>query len=92
MADIDERLERIEQAVKTTNEQLGDLKERHGQMVERHGQMLERHGRMLTHLGRLLNQIVSDLGPLKALPDFVKRVADEHELRIAALEKKPSGS
>jgi regulator of replication initiation timing len=85
MADIDERLERIEQAVKTTNEQLGDLK-------ERHGQMLERHGRMLTHHGRLLNQIVSDLGPLKALPDFVKRVADDHELRIAALEKKPSGS
>ena len=89
MADIDERLERIEQAVKTTNQELGDLKERHGQMQERHGQMLERHGRMLEHHGRLLNQIVTDLGPLKVLPDFVKRVANEHELRIASLEKGP---
>jgi len=73
MADIDERLERIEQAVKFTNQELGEVK--------------ERHGRILEHHGRLLNQIVNDLEPLKVLPDFVKRVATEHELRIAALEK-----
>jgi len=80
MADIDERLERIDQAVKTTNQQLADLRERHGQILERHGRMLEHHG-------RLLNQIAADVAPLKVLPDFIQRVASEHELRIAALEK-----
>jgi DNA repair exonuclease SbcCD ATPase subunit len=111
MADVEERLDRIEQELKGVGQALGELKgtqqhqgqtlerqgqtlTRHGELLERQGQTLERHerilerqGQTLEQHGRLLAQIVEDIQPLKALPDFVKRVADDHELRITELEK-----
>jgi hypothetical protein len=90
MADAEERLDRIEQGLIGVSRALGVVKEtqgNQGQTLERHGQILEHHGQMLEQHGRLLAQIVEDIQPLKALPDFVKRVADDHEFRIKELEK-----
>jgi hypothetical protein len=104
MADVEERLDRIEQGLIGVSQALGELKgtqgsqshtlERHGELLERQGQTLERHerildrqGQMLEQHGRLLAQIIEDIQPLKALPDFIKRVADDHEVRIKELEK-----
>jgi hypothetical protein len=46
------------------------------------------HGTVLEQHSQLLNQIVKDIEPLKVLPDLVRPLVQDHERRIAALEKR----
>jgi hypothetical protein len=56
-------------------------------IAEGHGAMLDSHSRQLDSLGRRLDEVFIALEPLQQIKDFIERVADEHELRITALEK-----
>jgi hypothetical protein len=57
-------------------------------IAEGHGAMLDSHSRKLDSLGRRLDDVFTALEPLQQIKDFIERVADEHELRITALEKR----
>ena len=48
----------------------------------------EGHGAKFDSLGRRLDDVFTAVKPLQQMKDFFERVADDHELRITALEKR----
>ena len=79
--------------------------EHHDEQIQRiaevqgaHGTRLEEHGELLGEIKGELNVVKGELGaikgalkPLPQIHDFVKRIANEHEARITALEKRAGG-
>ena len=66
------------------------LYEQHDEHIQRIAEVQLEHGKQL---GEIKDQLVGVTGALRPLPeihDFVKRIASEHEARIAALEKAAS--
>jgi len=61
--------------------------DQHENTLQQQGRTLEQHGRTLEQHGKLLSEIKRAVAPIPALHDFVKRVSDEHEHRLTALEK-----
>ena len=57
-------------------------------ITEGHGAMLDSHSAEVRSLGRRLDKVFVALEPLQLIKDFIERVADDHELRITALEKR----
>jgi chromosome segregation ATPase len=56
-------------------------------LYEHHDSQIQKIAEVQVEHGRLLSAIKEGLAPLKALDDFVRRVSDNHEARIVALEK-----
>ena len=52
-----------------------------------HSTTLNSHSAKLDSLSGKINKVITALEPLNQIKDFIERVADEHELRITALEK-----
>jgi len=63
------------------------LYEHHDTQITTIAEVQAHHGRKLEEHSQLLREIKTELEPLRDLRDFVKRIADEHEGRIGALEK-----
>jgi hypothetical protein len=63
------------------------LYEHHGAQIQAIAEVQAHHGGQLDAHGQLLREIKAELAPLRDLRDFVKRIADEHEHRLTALEK-----
>ena len=55
-------------------------------IAEGHGAKLDSHSAKLDSLSARLNVVIA-LKPLQGIKDFIERVADDHEVRITALEK-----
>jgi archaellum component FlaC len=56
-------------------------------LYEHHDTQIQRMAEVQVEHGRLLVEIKDGLKPIKDLHDFVQRISDNHEARIAALEK-----
>jgi len=65
------------------------LGEENTQQIKLIAEVQSHHGSVLEQHSRLLDQLVSDVQPLKVLPDLLRTVIQDHERRIAALEKQP---
>ena len=64
------------------------LSEHHDEKIQKIAEVQAHHGRKLDEHGRLLQDIRDQLAPLRDMRDFVQRVAENHEQRIAALEER----
>jgi hypothetical protein len=67
---------------------LGLLGEESARLLKQIAEVQSHHGTVLEQHSQLLNQIVKDIEPLKVLPDLVRPLVQDHERRIAALEKR----
>jgi chromosome segregation ATPase len=63
------------------------LYEHHDEQIRMVAEVQAHHGRQLEEHGRLLLEIRQELVPMRALYDFVRRIAEEHDRRLSALEK-----
>jgi hypothetical protein len=84
-------LERIEKRVDAIADDVRGLRvlhEHHDALIQTIAEVQAHHGQQLEEHGRLLREIRDELAPLRDLRDFVKRVADNHERRITALEER----
>jgi hypothetical protein len=98
---VDQRLDRMDARL----QRLAVMSEHHDEQIQRiaevqleQGKQLGEHGKQLGQIGKQLGDIKDEvvgvkgaLKPLPAIHDFVKRIAGEHEARIAALEKGAEG-
>jgi chromosome segregation ATPase len=62
------------------------LYEHHDDQIRTIAEVQAHQGRLLENHGQLLREIKHELGPLRDLHDFVRRVAENHESRITRLE------
>jgi archaellum component FlaC len=85
LAKVEGRLGRVEGEV----QKLRVLGEENTQQLKLIAEVQSHHGSLLEQHSRLLDQLVSDVQPLKVLPDLLRTVIQDHERRIAALEKQP---
>jgi hypothetical protein len=83
---VEKRLDRMGEDLRA----LRVLYENHDTQIQRIAELQVEHGKSLEEHGKLLREIKGELAPLRDLRDLVKRVAGEHESRIAALEKHAS--
>ena len=67
---------------------LGLLGEESARLLKQIAEVQSHHRTVLEQHSQLLNQIVKDIEPLKVLPDLVRPLVQDHERRIAALEKR----
>lgn len=96
---VESRLDGVEGRLDRVDGKLGQLEgevqklrvlgEENTQQIKLIAEVQSHHGTVLGEHSRLLEQLVSDVQPLKALPDFLRTVIQDHERRIAALEKRP---
>ena len=63
------------------------IAEGHGAKLDSHSAKLDSHSAKLDSHSAKLDSIMKALAPLQEIREFVERVADDHETRIAALEK-----
>jgi hypothetical protein len=80
---VNGRLDSVDQRLDSVDKRLDSMSGR----LDQHEHTLQQHGRTLEQHGKLLVEIKRAVTPIPALHDFVKRVADEHEPRLTALEK-----
>jgi archaellum component FlaC len=73
--------------LKTDVHQIRVLYEHHDTQIQTIAEVQAHHGRLLEEHGTLLREIKQELAPLGDLRDFVRRIADNHERRLSALEK-----
>jgi archaellum component FlaC len=73
--------------LKTDVHQIRVLYEHHDTHIQTIAEVQAHHGRLLEEHGTLLREIKQELAPLGDLRDFVRRIADNHERRLSALEK-----
>ena len=59
----------------------------HSTTLNSHSAKLDSHSAKLDSLSGKINTVITALEPLNQIKDFIERVADEHELRLTALEK-----
>ena len=83
MAETDDRRRGVTERLDSVDGRLDSMSGR----LDQHEHTLQQHGRTLEHHGRLLVEILETVKPIPALHDFVRRISDEHELRLTALEK-----
>jgi archaellum component FlaC len=69
-------------ALRTDVDKLRILGEENTQQIRLIAEVQSQHG-------TVLRQLVSDVEPLKALPDLLRTVIRDHERRITALENRP---
>jgi archaellum component FlaC len=96
---VETRLDAVETRPGAVETRLGAVDERLGtldkdvQKLRVLGEENARQIRLVAEVqvqhGDLLQQIVKDIEPLKAIPDLLKHVVDDHERRITALERRP---
>ena len=65
------------------------LGEENTQQIKLIAEVQSHHGSVLEQHSRLLDQLVSDVQPLKVLPDLLRTIIQDHERRITALAKQP---
>jgi archaellum component FlaC len=63
------------------------LYEHHDEQIQKIAEVQAHHGRQLDEHGQLLQEIKVQLEPLADIRDFIRRIADNHEHRLSALEK-----
>jgi chromosome segregation ATPase len=56
-------------------------------LYEEHDAKIDTIAEVQAHHGNLLLDIREQLAPLRNIDDFVRRIADDHERRLSALEK-----
>ena len=90
----DERLRAVEKGQASVEEAVGKLRvleEENARTIkliaEGHGATLDSHSAKLDSLDARFNEVFKALEPLQQIKDFIERVADNHEVRITALEK-----
>lgn len=74
------------QVLKDAVQRLRVLSEEHATKIDTIAEAQAHQGRQLEEHGKLLGEIKQELAPLRDLRDFVRRVADDHEQRLSALE------
>jgi hypothetical protein len=72
-------------------QRLRGLGEENAQQIKLIAKIQSHHGSVLGQHSRLLDQLVSDVQPLKMLPDLLRTVIQDHERRLTALEKHRDG-
>jgi DNA repair exonuclease SbcCD ATPase subunit len=88
-ARIDERFVEADGRFESLEKEVQKLKV----LGEQNATDIKRIAEVQGHHGKKLEQLVEAVAPLKDLMDFVKRVADNHESRIQALEgASPTGT
>jgi chromosome segregation ATPase len=63
------------------------LEEANAAQIKLIAEVQTHHGELLTRGGDTLQRLDAAVEPLKVLPDLIKQVAQDHETRIAALER-----
>ena len=96
---VDGRLDTVESTLGKVESRLGGLEgevqklrllgEENTQQIKLLAEVQSHHGTVLEQHSRMLDQIVSDITPLKVLPDLLRTVIKDHERRITALAKRP---
>ena len=94
MTESDEPTMTVEKRLDTMGDDLHGLRvryEHHDEQIQRIAEVQHEHGNQLGEIKDELVGVKGALEPLPAIHDFVKRIAGEHEARIAALEKGAEG-
>ena len=89
---VDGRLDQVEGKlgqVEGEVQKLRVLGEENTRQIKLIAEVQSHHGTVLEQHSRLLEQLISDVQPLKVLPDFLRTVVQEHERRIKALDERP---
>jgi archaellum component FlaC len=94
---VENRLDKVEGGLHKVEGRLGKVEgevqklrvlgEENTQQIKLIAEVQSHHGSVLEQHSRLLDQLVSDVQPLKVLPDLLRTVIQDHERRITALEK-----
>ncbi len=63
------------------------LEEANAAQIKLIAEVQTQHGELLTRRGDTLQRLEAAVEPLKVLPDLIKQVVQDHETRIAALER-----
>jgi chromosome segregation ATPase len=63
------------------------LEEANAAQIKLIAEVQTHHGELLTRRGDTLQRLEAAVEPLKVLPDLIKQVVQDHETRIAALER-----
>ena len=74
-------------ALKDDVQRLRVLQEEQGTRFQTIAEVQAHHGHLLGKHSTLLSEISKQLAPLGDIRDFIRRTADDHEVRISALEK-----
>jgi chromosome segregation ATPase len=82
-AQVDRRFGSLEAEV----QKLRVLEEQNAAQIKQIAEVQAHHGGVLEEHGSALKRIEEAIEPLKALHEFIPRVADDHERRITALEE-----
>ena len=91
MPDVGERLDKVEQGLVQVDQRLesveGQIRKLQVLEEENAGQ-IKLIAEVQAHHGSVLQKVVDDIEPLKVLPDLLTRVVQDHERRLASLEKR----
>jgi len=80
---MDERFGKVDERFGTLETEVQKLRV----LEEANATQIKQIAEVQGHHGQKLQQLIEAVEPLKGLPDFVARIADDHEHRITALEK-----
>ena len=82
---VEGRLDRVEDVLRKVEGEVQQLRV----LGEENTQQIKLVAEVQFHHGTVLDQLVKEVAPLKILPDLLQTVIQDHERRIAALEKRP---